>query len=57
MSLSRRAYRSAAPYMKTAERVYDSLRVWLDGEIWECEIKRIIDRDVPFYFVKLSRAL
>ena len=44
-------YRSAGPHMKTAERAFDCMRIALDGTIWECEIKRIVDRDVPFYFV------
>jgi starch synthase len=44
-------YPSALPYTKTADRVYDRMLISMGGTVWECEIKRIVDRDVSFYFV------
>src|SRR6478609_7162589 len=44
-------YRSALPYLKNAERVYDRMRVTLGSTTWDFEIKRLIDREVPFFFV------
>jgi starch synthase len=44
-------YRSAAPHLKDAERVYDSLVVTLAGTSWTCSIKRLLHRGVPFFFV------
>ena len=44
-------YPSATPYTRTAERVYDRLLVSMGDTVWECAVKRIIDRDVSFYFI------
>ena len=44
-------YPSATPYTRTAERVYDRMLVSMGDTIWECAVKRIIDRDVSFYFI------
>ena len=44
-------YRSALPHLKNADRVYDHMRVTLGTTAWDFEIKRLVDRDVPFFFV------
>jgi starch synthase len=45
-------YRAAVPHIGNADRVYDSMRVTLGGgAVWECNIRRIVDRGVVFYFV------
>ena len=44
-------YPGATPYTRTAERVYDRMPVSMGDTVWECAVKRIIDRDVSFYFI------
>ena len=44
-------YPSAVPYTRTADRVYDRMLVSMGDTAWQCEIKRIVDRDVTFFFV------
>ena len=45
-------YRSAAPFLTNADRVYDRMRIALSlSESYEVEIRRVVDREVPFYFV------
>lgn len=44
-------YRSAVPKLKNAERVYDHMRVTLGPTTWDFEIRRLVDREVPFFFV------
>jgi starch synthase len=44
-------YRSAAPFLKDADRVFDGLRVTLGATSWVCSVKRFLHRGVRFYFV------
>jgi starch synthase len=44
-------YSSALPQLKNAERVYDHMRVTLGSTTWDFEIKRLVDREVPYFFV------
>jgi starch synthase len=44
-------YRSAAPLLKDADRVFDSLPITMAGVTWTLSIKRLTHRGVPFFFV------
>ena len=44
-------YPSAAPFLIHAERVYSRMPIVLGSTTWECEIKKVVERDVPFFFV------
>jgi starch synthase len=45
-------YRSAAPFLKGAVRAFDRMRITLSPALkYEVDIRRIVDRDVSFYFV------
>jgi starch synthase len=45
-------YRSAAPHAQYADRVYDRMRVVLGSGTLDVAIKRVVERDVTFYFVE-----
>ena len=42
-------YPGALPYLKNADRVYDGMRITLGPTSWECAIRRVVDREVPFF--------
>lgn len=44
-------YAGSAAQTKAAERVYDRMPIHLDDSLYACEIRRIVDRSVTFYFV------
>jgi starch synthase len=45
-------YRSALPHLKNADRIYDHMRVMLGTTVWDLAIRRVVDRDIPFFFVE-----
>ena len=44
-------YRTAMRFVANADRVYDRMRVRLGSAYWEVSIRRVVDRDVPFFFI------
>ena len=44
-------YRSAGPFLKDADRVYDGVRVTIAGASWVFSVKRLLHRGVPFFFI------
>jgi starch synthase len=48
-------YRGALPHLKNADRVYDHMQVMLGTTMWDLSIRRVVDRDVPFFFVECPK--
>lgn len=44
-------HRSAIPYTVHSDRVYDRMSIILGAKSWDVSIRRVVDRDVPIYFV------
>jgi glycogen synthase len=53
MAVALPLYRSAAPHLKDAERVFDGLNVTMGGTTWTVSLRRLLNRGCAVLFRRL----